>query len=122
MAALRALPPDSALARAELGDTWDWNHYSANLAELVDMVTFWLNLEYQKAITDPDDPKVKKAAKRKPSPIPLVPPVAHRPDSVAERYQAAYNELVAQFGNPGEEAPIGKRWVSSDEFDALLDL
>lgn len=86
------------------------------------MVTFWLNLEYQKAITDPDDPEVKKAAKRKPSPIPLIPPVAHRPPSIDARYKAAYEELVAQFGSPGEEAPVGKRWVTSDEFDSVLDL
>jgi hypothetical protein len=122
LAALRSLPPDSALARVEQGDVWDWTHYAANVAELVDMCTFWLNLEYQKSITDPDDPKVKKAAKRKPPPIPLIAPVAHRPPSVQERYQAAFASLLEQFGSPGEETPIGKRWVTSDEFDALLDL
>lgn len=86
------------------------------------MWSFWVNQEYTKAITDPDDPAVKKAAKRKPPPIPLIPPVAHRPPSVAERYRAAYESLLTQFGNPGEEAPVGKHWVTSDEFDTYLGL
>jgi len=41
---------------------------------------------------------------------------------VAKRYGAAYEALVAQFGSPGEETPVGKRWVTSDEFDDYLGL
>lgn len=127
--ALRNLPPDSALARAELGDLWDWNHMSANLAELVDLWHFWLQAEYAKWIYDPDDPAVKAEAERrkrqkiKPPPVPLIPPVAHRPASVAEQYQARFDEVSSLYAAPKVAIEVdGKRFVSSADFDAVIDL
>lgn len=118
--------------RAELGDLWDWNHLAANMADLVDLMTYWLQSEYAKWTYDPEDPDNKRAeAERrrrriKPPPIPLVRPVAHRPPSVAQSYEKAYAQLVEQFGAPAagqaDDGPAGKQWLSSDEFDQALGL
>lgn len=118
--AVRNLPPDSATVRAELGDLWDWNHLAANMAELVDLMHFWLNSEYNRWIYDPDDPENKRRekSKRKPPPQPLIPPIAYRPPSVALTRLEAYAEQVAQFsGDPSSS----EKWVTSDEFDSYLD-
>lgn len=127
---MRNLPADSALVRTELGDLWDWNHMAANLAELVDLMSYWLQSEYARWTYDPDDPDNKRAERErkragiKPPPIPLVRPVAHRPPSVAGSYQHAYEQLVDQLGAglSADGEPAGTRWVSSDEFDRALGL
>jgi hypothetical protein len=121
---VRELPPDSALARAELGDQWDWGHLAANVAQLVDLMSYWLHNEYAQWTADPDE--VKRRPKRKPPPIPLIPPVAHRPPSVAEQYLTEFAELAETVGVNLDEQPetarerAAKRWVSADEFDALI--
>lgn len=122
--AVEGLPPDSATARAELGDAWDWGHLAANVAELVDLHAYWLTAEYAKWTHDPEDPANKRAARElrrvKPPPVPIIPPVAHRPPSVAAAYQARHREQVAEFApDPASTAP-GKRWVSSSEFDLAI--
>lgn len=118
--AVRNLPRDSATVRTELGDLYDWNHMSANIAELVDLMHYWLHSEYAKWIYDPDDPE-NRAAKRskvKPPKEPLIPPVAFRPNSVAQQRVAEYAERVAELA--GDDR--AERSISSDEFDALIDL
>jgi hypothetical protein len=120
---VRKLPPDSATGRAELGDRWDWGHLAANVAELVDLMSFWLQQEYARWTVDPNDPEVKRAKKTKPPPIPLVAPVAHRPPSVAAEYEEQFAGLVAAVGAKPESARerAEKRWVSSAEFDAAIE-
>ena len=128
-AAVQNLPPDSATHRSELGDMWDWNHLAANMATMVDLLAYWLQAEYAKWIHDPDDPEVKreqarrKREKIKPPPIPLVPPIAHRPPSVAEKYVADYLMQVSTYGadQPIDRTP-GKRRIGSDEFDRIIEL
>ncbi len=134
MSAVRNLPPDSATGRAELGDRIDWNHLAANVAELVDLMSFQVNAEYQQWIVDPDDPEVKadrehrKKNNIKPPPMPLIPPVAFRPGSVAAEYRTAFADLVARYEHtrtPADRAadPSGRRWVTSTaEVDRILDL
>lgn len=133
--AIRNLPLESATVRSELGDRFDWNHLAANIAELVDLMHFKVQADYTQWITDPDDPKVKaeladrKRRGIKPPPVPIVPPVAHRPDSVATDYVAAYQRLVEQYlpdtGEAGTRSQIavpGKRWVTTAELDKVLEL
>lgn len=126
--AVQALPPSSALARDELGDTWDWNHLAANMAELVDLMHFWLHSEYAKWIYDPESPEAKAEAKRrkpKPPSSPIIPPVAHRPPSVAEKYIENYLDRVQLVGDVKSVSPqaiAGKRAVTSAEFDQVLQL
>lgn len=131
---MRNLPPGSATARAEAGDLADWSLLASNVADLVDLMTFWLTAEYVKWTTDPDDPEVKaeqkrrKAAGIKPPPIPLVQPVAHRPPSLAAQYERRFVELAEEFRTTAPAGPAArdeqgsKRWVSSDEFDILLGI
>lgn len=129
MGAVRSLPPDSATARAELGDLWDWTHLAANVAELVDLWSYWLRSEYAKWIHDPDDPEVKREAARrkrdgvKPPPMPLIPPVAHRPPSVAVKYFEDYQTQAQAFGSVQPlDRVAGKRFVGSGEFDRVIDM
>ena len=137
---VRQLPPGSATGRAEMGDLADWSLIATNLADLVDLMSYWLRSEYTKWVTDPDDPEVKKALERrkktgqKPPPIPLVEPVAARPPSLALLYQQQYAELLEHYGEQltagaalardGEGVDLGggKRLVTSDVFDALLGI
>lgn len=123
-AAVKHLPQDSATQRAELGDRWDWGHMAANLAQLVDLWTFWLTSEYARWIHDPDDPETKRRERErkrqgiKPPPVPLVPPVAHRPPTVAAAYEEQYLHQVAEHDQPRAV----KELVSSEEFDRIFGL
>jgi hypothetical protein len=137
---IRQLPPGSATAREEMGDMADWSLIATNLADLVDMWSYWLRSEYSRWITDPEDPEVKKVvaerkrAGHKPPPIPMIEPVAARPPSLAEFYQRQYAELLERYGEKltpgaalakdgaGVDLGGGKRRVSSDVFDALLGI
>jgi hypothetical protein len=107
---------------------------ASNLAELVDLMHYWLHSEYAKWITDPEDPQVKAEADRrkragiKPPPMPLIMPVAHRPPSLAEQYRKQYEQLVSQYGDRPDapldphNLPKGKHWVSSELFDMALGI
>lgn len=131
---LEHLPPESASGRAELGDLADWSLLATNVADLVDLMHYWLHSEYLKWVTDPDDPEVKRAQEerkrsgRKPPPFPLVPPVAARPQSLAADYRKRYEDLAAEFAEPpdpeamGVEVRPGVRRVSSDDFDRIFDI
>ncbi|RTL65905.1 MAG: hypothetical protein EKK42_20380 [Pseudonocardiaceae bacterium] len=117
-AAVQSLPRESATVRAEMGDTWDYNHMAANIAELVDIMHYWLNSQYAQWTADPDAPQEKP--KLPPPPEPLIPPVAYRPESVVTQRVAEYLERIEQYASA--EQPAGKREVSSDEFDQWIDL
>ena len=117
-AAVHNLPIDSATVRAELGDRFDWNHLAANLAELVDIMHFWLHSEYAKWTYDPDDPANKGKPKSKPPKNPLIPPVAFRPESV---HQERMTDYMQQIVDAAEDSGPTTEWVSSDEFDAWVD-
>jgi len=134
------LPASSATGRAEMGDMADWSLIATNLADLVDLMSYWLRSEYSRWITDPDDPEVKKALEQrkksgvKPPPIPLVEPVAARPPSLAKLYQQQYAQLLEHYGErltpaaalakdgDGVDLGDGKRLVSSDVFDSMLGI
>lgn len=99
---------------------------AANMAELVDLMSYWLTNEYAKWTHDPDDPATKRAlamqkrhGRPKAPPVPLIPPVAHRPRSIAEEYQQGYQDLTARFAAPPDKLV---EQVTSDEFDRALGL
>lgn len=134
MAAIRGLPLGSALARAELGDVHDWTHLAANVADLVDLLSFWLRSEYARWTSDPEEIRKELAARKKrgwkPPAEPLIPPVAARPPSVHERHLDAYVAAAAQYATmggsdtrPRERATVGEyELITSDEFDRALGL
>lgn len=77
---------------------------------LVDRDDYWLNSEYAQWITDPDDPEVKRTrAERKrrgvkPSPVPILPPIACRPPDLDEIRREQYEKTIAEH-RPKEEPP-----------------
>lgn len=87
-------------------------------------MSYWLYNEYARWTADPDDPEVKRRKKTKPPPLPLVPPVAHRPPSVAAEYEQQFAGLVERFGTPSAVAdptrPV-KRAATSAEFDLAIE-
>jgi hypothetical protein len=119
---IRTLPADSALSRHELGDLAGWDMHRENTALLVEAMRYWLDVDWAGRTTDPDDPQVvrdraeaRRAGIRPPS-HPIIPPIAHRPESLAAQRAAEYERLLRQ------QRPSTKRLVSSDEFDQLLGL
>jgi hypothetical protein len=65
-----------------------------------------------------DRARAKKAG-IKPPPHPLIPPVAHRPDSLAERRLREYLESVSEY-RAGPEPEV--KYLTSNEFDRALGL
>lgn len=102
-----------------------WGPHEENTARLLEAQAYALELAWVDRITDPDDPAVKREraqAKRagiKPPRHPLVPPVAHRPDAVAELRLKEYLDAIARYST--RPAPDVK-YLSSAEFDRELGL
>jgi hypothetical protein len=102
-----------------------WGPHEENTALLLEAQAYALELKWADRTTDPDDPAVKREraqAKRagiKPPSHPLIPPVAHRPDSLAERRLREYLEQIERYraGPPPEV-----KYLSSADFDRELGL
>jgi hypothetical protein len=102
-----------------------WGPHEENTALLLEAQAYALDLIWADRTTDPDDPAVKRErtqAKRagiKPPPHPLIPPVAHRPDTLAERRVREYIEAVERYRSRPEPEV---KYLSSNEFDRELGL
>lgn len=78
----------------------EWTPTDENIARLVDREDFWLGAEYSGWITDPTDPEVKrqreerKRSGHKPSPVPIIPPVAVRTESARQAAEARNDALL----------------------------
>lgn len=112
----------SSLAR-NLGT--NWGPHEENTARLLEIENYKLELAWIDRTADPDDPQVKRdraEAKRngiKPPPHPLVPPVALRPEGLAQNRLDAYLAEVEKYSStPKRERQL----VSSAEFDKLMGL
>jgi hypothetical protein len=116
---------DSALYDLLTDGLAHWGPHEENTALLLEAQVYALELVWADRITDPDDPAVKRdrlKAKRagiKPPPHPLIPPIAHRPDSLAERRLHEYLEAIERYqaGPPPEV-----KYLTSNEFDRELGL
>lgn len=120
---VRRLPSvrGSALRRLVLGDEAEWGAVEENLARLLEVQSYFLELDWIRNTTDPDDPEVRRErlqAKRrgdKPPRRPIVPPAALRPNELAEkRFQDWIDELAATAPTPTQQ------WVTTDEFDRVI--
>jgi len=104
-----------------MGDMADWGHLPENVARLVDVMTAWLNYEYQSWTADPDEVEAERKRKKrlriKPPPSPLIQPVASRPPSLHERCMDEFVAAASDWNAASEP-----RMVSSDDFDRLLGL
>lgn len=115
----------SALRRQELGDHADWGPHEENTARLLDVREYELELAWADRTFDPDDREAHRErleAKRrgiKPPPHPIVPPVAYRPEKIAEKRLEQYIELVGQ--QQVEQKPQ-RRSVSMAEFNKRMGL
>lgn len=98
-----------------------WSYTDENLALLVDRLDYWLGTEYAGWVTDPNDPEVKRErAERKrsgvkPSPIPIIPPVAKRPPEQDKQARDIVERMRALYS--GGLTPTGSK---IDALDALL--
>lgn len=111
--------PTSSLAR-HLGV--NWSPHEENTALLYEVLHYWLGLEWIDRTLDPNDPEVRQrraddARNRvKPPPYPLVPPVAVRPEDIADMRRAAYLAEVEKWNATISD----RRQVTTAEFDRLL--
>jgi hypothetical protein len=102
MALIRKLPEDSALVREETGPWGSWDARE-NTARLLEVMSYLLDLEWTDRISDPEDRELKReqaAAKRaglKPPERPIVPPVAMRPQELAEERFEKYAVDMASY-------------------------
>ena len=116
---------DSALYDLLSDGLGHWGPHEENTALLLEAQAYALDLAWVDRTTDPEDPAVKRdraQAKRagiKPPPHPLIPPVAHRPDSLAERRLQEYLDAVAKY-RAGPEPEV--KHLTSSEFDRELGL
>ncbi|NIL77601.1 hypothetical protein [Rhodococcus sp. B10] len=80
---------------------------SENLAMLVDRKDYWLTSEYRSWVTDPDDPEVKAERERfkkvKPSPRPLIPPVAQRHPDITAALLQRHRDESAKYAPKAEQ-------------------
>ena len=102
----------------------DWGHLAENVAKLVDVMSAWLGYEYANWTADPDEVeeerRMRKRAKIKPPPAPLIRPVASRPESLQDVLVQDYVEQAMRYQPPNRDR--GPRMVDIDEFDRLLEL
>lgn len=76
-----------------------WTRQDENQARLVDILSYWLNTEYAKWTTDPEEAKAlaQERSKVKPPPFPIIEPVADRPPAVHAAAMARYSKLLEQY-------------------------
>lgn len=115
--------PGSAMRRQLLGEHGDWGAHEENTARLLDIQAYWVDWSWSEKTVDPNDPAVRRErleAKRKGATAPkrpLIPPVAARPQGIAEQRLTEYLERVTDHMGTASD----RRMVSTDEFDRLID-
>lgn len=116
--------PESALAELLSDGTSTWDPHKENTARLLEIQSYQLDLEWASRTTDPNDPEVKRErieAERngiKPPKHPIVPPIALRPNSLAEaRFEAYLEQITAQTTGKRESQLVG-----TDEWETALGL
>lgn len=113
--------PTSSLARL-LGS--NWSAHEENTAQLYEVLHYWLGLEWIDRTTDPNDPEVRRRRAQdarsgiKPPPYPLVPPVALRPEDIAEKRHRAYLAEVEKWKTP----QVDRHLVGIAEFNQYFGL
>lgn len=114
----------SALAGLLSDGEAEWGAHEENTALLLEVQSYQLELDWLEKITDPADPAVKaerakaQAAGVKPPKRPIVPPVAMRPQRLAEQKFDEYLKKLLDSQAPQRV----REQVDTDEFDRLLGL
>jgi hypothetical protein len=101
----------SSLRRLVFGDHADWGPDEENRARLLEIESYRLQLKWNEVIADPDeatsnrDRLLAKRAGIKPPRTPIIPPIALRPQSIAdERVQTYLAELEEQQPKPRQQS------------------
>lgn len=81
-----------------------WTMQDENAAQLLDVMSYWLNVEYTKWTTDPDEAREAAAsgARVKQPPFPIIEPVAHRPPAVHAAAVARYEAQLSRWQESNE--------------------
>lgn len=115
------------MRRELLGDYAEWGPHEENTALLLDIRSYELELAWADRTMDPDDRDARRErleAKRngiRPPKHPLVPPVARRPEDLAEAHLKAYLEKVAE--QQVKQQPVKTSGlVSMSEFNKAMGL
>lgn len=114
----------SALADFLTEGEAEWGAHEENTAQLLEVQSYQLELDWAERVTDPNDPAVKEEREKarlqglKPPRKPLVPPVALRPRKLAEQRYEEYLERLMEAQTPERI----REQVDSDEFDRRMNL
>lgn len=95
-----------------------WTRQDENQARVVDILTYWLNTEYAKWTTDPEEAKElsESRGKVKPPPFPIIEPVADRPPAVHAAAMLRYSKLleIYQPTSPAAEPKMPRsEWIAA---------
>ena len=78
-----------------------WTETDENTACLYDLANYWLELEYVKSTTSPEDAKraaaEQKRSRKQPPPFPIIRPVAHRPEREHAAAMRRYEQLLEKY-------------------------
>lgn len=113
----------SALRRHLLGEHAEWGPHEENTAQLMEVQSYQLDLDWARIVDDPDDAELRRErleAKRRgvrPPKHPIVPPAAQRPPELAEQRLQDYLDKIA-----ASEPTRVKEAVSRGEFDRAMGL
>ncbi|HYD01493.1 MAG TPA: hypothetical protein VEB22_09730 [Phycisphaerales bacterium] len=114
----------SALADLLTDGEAEWGAHEENTAQLLEIQSYQLDLDWIQRITDPDDPAVKAERERaraeglKPPKKPIVPPIALRPKGLAEQKYDEYLQKLTEAQKPQRI----REQLDSDEFDRRMGL
>lgn len=114
----------SALADLLSEGEAEWGAHEENTAQLLEVQSYQLDLDWVERTTDPNDPEVKAERARaqsagiKPPKKPIVPPMALRPKRLAEQRYEEYLQRLTEAQKPQRI----REQVDSDEFDRRLGL
>lgn len=90
-----------------------WSETDENQALVVDILNYWLEAEYVKWTTSPEEAKkVANQPRKQPPPFPVIRPVAHRPKPAHDAAMRRYQTLVDRYDTTS-------RPESSDSPDAF---
>lgn len=94
----------------------NWTRQDENQAQLVDLLSYWLNAEYVNWTTDPEEAKelaADRSEKPKPPPFPIIEPVAHRPPAIHEAALDRYRKLLEKYSAAPEPKMPRNEWIAA---------
>lgn len=81
--------------------TPSWSYEQENAAMVVDTLNYWLEAEYVKWTTSPEEAKriAARSKNREAAPMPIIRPVAARPAKIHAEHMRRFEELTAEYAD-----------------------